>query len=138
MKLIIQKNEPISTIQEAFHQYFHYLKIEMYSRSHEIHDLSSNKQQLAHNTLFSAIATLKKEGEFEFSEDTPTGNFEMKLWEEFGIGVQVFRRSGHLWIQTASTDDWSLMKQNEESRIMNQTETKAEVPDYTDTKDQED
>ena len=31
----------------------------------------------------------------------------------FGITVEIFRRSGNLWIETSLTDNWSLDQQNE-------------------------
>ncbi len=138
MKLIIRRTEPFTTIQAAFHQHFHYLKIEAYAKSHEMHELNPEKQHLSADTLLSAISTFKKEGEFVIDGEMPTGEFEKALWNEFGIAVQVSRRSGHLWIQTAFTDDWSLNKQNEESRLMNQADSGDDVSNYLDTKDQED
>jgi hypothetical protein len=36
--------------------------------------------------------------------------------DQFGLFVQVFRRSGNLWLETTVTDSWSLQKQNEQGK----------------------
>ena len=35
--------------------------------------------------------------------------------EEFGIHVQVLRKSGRVWLQTTATDDWTLAEQEQEA-----------------------
>lgn len=37
---------------------------------------------------------------------------------EAGLYVQVFRRSGSLWIETTFTDDWTLEQQNREGELL--------------------
>jgi hypothetical protein len=36
------------------------------------------------------------------------------LWQEFGLCVQVFRKSGNHWIETSLTNSWTLEQQNRE------------------------
>ena len=39
--------------------------------------------------------------------------FEQKMQNEYGLPVQVFRKSGDVWLETVQTDHFSLAKQNE-------------------------
>ena len=36
--------------------------------------------------------------------------------DQFSLAVQVFRRSGNLWLETTMTDNWTLRQQNEHGR----------------------
>ncbi|MBK6949217.1 MAG: hypothetical protein IPH16_15200 [Haliscomenobacter sp.] len=38
--------------------------------------------------------------------------FEQAFYDTYGLNVQVFRRSGNIWIQTTATDSWTLAEQN--------------------------
>ena len=40
------------------------------------------------------------------------GEFEKIFYEKTSLGVQVFRKSAGIWLQTSSTDSWTLEKQN--------------------------
>ena len=46
------------------------------------------------------------------------GTFEQIMFDMFGLNVQVFRKSYNEWLQTWSTDMWSLEEQNRRGRIM--------------------
>ncbi len=37
---------------------------------------------------------------------------ENVFYETYGLKVQVFRLSGNIWLQTTSTDEWTLHEQN--------------------------
>jgi hypothetical protein len=45
---------------------------------------------------------------------------EQLLWDAFGLSVQVFRKSGNLWLETTVTDQWSLAYQNEQGRELSE------------------
>jgi len=32
--------------------------------------------------------------------------------DQFGLHVQIFRKSGDLWLQTSKTDEWTIEHQN--------------------------
>ena len=61
-----------------------------------------------------------KEGNFSFDETLPVVALEAVLQYKFGLPVQVFRRSGELWLETTQTDGFSLDKQNEMGREASQ------------------
>lgn len=52
---------------------------------------------------------------------------------ELGLYIQVFRKSGRVWLETTATDSWSLQKQNTEGQeLSNDTAVgnEEELPDY--------
>ncbi len=113
MILSINKDAKVADLQQAFHHYFPYLKIEVFDKAHEPHVLSADRQHVTASTRLADIPTFKQEGEYEFQTNISTILFEQNMWENFGIAVQVLRKaSGTMWLQTAQTDDWSLEKQN--------------------------
>lgn len=130
MNLSITKTATVADIQQAFHHYFPYLKIEVFEKPHEPHALNTEKQHIAAHTILSEIPTLKGEGEYTFSEDITTTAFEQGLWTDFGLAIQILRKAGHLWLQTAQTDDWSLAKQNQVGENASHP-ANNEVSDYT-------
>ena len=36
-------------------------------------------------------------------------------FEKLGINIQLFRKSGNVWLQTTTTDHWSIAQQNKEA-----------------------
>jgi len=52
--------------------------------------------------------------------------------DELGLYIQVFRKSGRVWLETTATDTWSLVKQNAEGQELSisKTEDEDELPDY--------
>ncbi len=55
---------------------------------------------------------LTNEGDFRIDSKLPVGEFEQKFLAKYGLNVQVFRKSGNLWMQTTATDSWTLAEQN--------------------------
>jgi hypothetical protein len=50
-------------------------------------------------------------------EETMKVNELVRLFkEEFSLCIQVFRRSGIIWLQTSMTAEWTLKKQNEHGK----------------------
>ncbi|MBK9961781.1 MAG: hypothetical protein IPP06_10775 [Saprospiraceae bacterium] len=67
------------------------------------------------NTLIKNCRSVHGEGEIEIFPSTKVSTLENKFREVFGLHVQVFRKSGNVWIETTVTDDWTLEKQNNEA-----------------------
>lgn len=40
---------------------------------------------------------------------------ESVFTETFGLSVQVFRKLGNVWLQTTTTDNWTLAEQNQKA-----------------------
>lgn len=113
MKFIIDDTTKISEIQAEFNKHFPYLKIEFFqfNPSEENTFLKTNLVT-DHNTTLDKIRHLHVPGYISFRGNQLVSTFEKYLKENFGINAQVFRKSGANWLQTISTDNWTLSEQN--------------------------
>ena len=58
--------------------------------------------------------------------------------KSFGFAVQVFRKSGNVWLQTTATDDWTLEEQNlKATEIEKQTALEKNIIDANDRQELE-
>ncbi len=118
--MIIQDAKTISQIQREFQEKFPGLKIEFYEESHGDHEGSSPATQYSPSQILRSIRKQHTEGDLVIQPDMTIGQLEDTFEELFGLHVQVFRRSRGLWLQTISTDHWTLEKQNRKGVHSNQ------------------
>lgn len=108
----ITENKTLANIQEEFASKFPGLKIEFYKEAHTVGEGSDAKTTLDSSTTVGAIRTIHTEGDLSIDGHLKVSTLETNLKEHYGLNVQVFRKSGDLWIQTSATDEWTLAKQN--------------------------
>ena len=112
----IYQQQTLREIQVAFHERFPNLKIEFFDGAHAAGEGSPAQQMLRTNQTIKEAAVPFEAKNLSFDENQTVKNFEQKLYEKFGLNVQVFRKSGNAWLQTTSTDHWTLARQNQRSR----------------------
>jgi tyrosyl-tRNA synthetase len=61
------------------------------------------------NSLSDDLPTI----EIKIDELMKVAELEGVFAKNFGLSVQVFRKSGNLWLQTTTTDNWTLAEQNQ-------------------------
>jgi hypothetical protein len=60
---------------------------------------------------------LKKDSGFVGVDESMTVlELENAFMDEFGLCVQVFRKSGNIWLETTMTDHWTLKQQSDHGR----------------------
>ncbi len=109
------KIHPELTIEEIvndFSKKFPGLKIEMYNKSHEQGENSSQDSEIDHNKKLKEINPGLNASELILDPEMTVGDFENQFKEAFDLNIQVFRRSNQLWLQTSATDNWTLEVQN--------------------------
>jgi hypothetical protein len=110
--MIINKETQLYNIQLAFSEKFPFLKIEFFHHPHGQFSISPPFDEFTKDSTIGAANPLyNKEVNFWFDGRESVTYFEKRFFDEFGIGVQVYRKSGTTWIQTSKTDSWSLDKQ---------------------------
>ena len=116
MKLLLTNSKTIVDVQQAFSQQFPHLKIEFFTRPHELKGASWSKYLIfdRHKTL-EEIGMLK-EGVLTLSDTTVTGEFEQLLSVRYGLFVQVFRKSMGSWLEVTRTDSWTLGEQESKGK----------------------
>ncbi|MDZ4822243.1 MAG: hypothetical protein SH856_02165 [Flavobacteriales bacterium] len=112
MTLQIDDHKPISTLQKDFTAMLPFLKIEFFSQSHSSIKGSAKKQMIDPRTLLGSIRNQHSEGDLFIAEDMTVTELERLLERSYDLHVQIFRKSGKLWLETTATDNWTLDYQN--------------------------
>lgn len=131
MTLALKRNISISNLQRIFGEQFPFIKIEFFSQPHAKGKPTSAKLMIPANRTLSEIKTFSKEGELEVNPDMTVDQLEQTFENNFGLYVQVFRKSGRIWLETTATDEWTLSRQNQEGRELSAGQKDdGEIPDY--------
>lgn len=117
MKTItVSDNMKLSEIKDAFTAHFPHLKVEFFSSEHKVGEASSKKTMFDDHLTLKEIRTVHTEGELSVDGHQKTSTFESNFFKHFGVTVQVLRKSGNIWLQTTTTDDWTLTQQEEKGK----------------------
>lgn len=107
----ISDNKTLKEIQQEFTNKFPGLKIEFYEEAHQPGETSSPNTLNVDKTI-GQVRTISTTGELSIDGHQKVSTLEENFKTNYGLNVQVFRRSATLWLQTATTDEWTLSKQN--------------------------
>ncbi|HSH68185.1 MAG TPA: hypothetical protein VLB84_20815 [Bacteroidia bacterium] len=118
MKIIINDNRKIADIQEEFHKNFPYLKLVFFSQTHEPKAGTSRVLMQPANKTVGECRTKHNKGIIEIEPGMSVMQLEQHLNNIFGLGVQVFRQSGRVWLETTITDSWTLEEQNQQGEAL--------------------
>ena len=115
MNIEINSHNKISEVRDDFNKLFPYLKLEFFSKPHVEGEGSWSKFMIFdHTKTLSEISDPPYIGSdiLFFTPAMETGNFEQLMQKNFGLSVQVFRKSMGAWIESIQSDNWTLEKQN--------------------------
>jgi hypothetical protein len=117
MQLSIQGERLIADVQLDFTNAYPFLKIEFFrnglKRQTRYH---ANLKIGNHARLKDAWNWKKDSGQVSLGDSITVLELEEALMDEFGLSVQVFRKSGNVWLETTMTDNWTLKQQNDHGR----------------------
>ena len=94
MKLTINDQQSIEQVRNSFNKVFPFLKLEFFSKRHESGEASSRQFLIRKNVTLKECRTVHHSGEITITPDMKVSELEQLLWTDFGLGVQVFRKSG--------------------------------------------
>jgi hypothetical protein len=135
MQLAILKSASLGDTQDAFHAAFPYLKIVFFTRTHKEHGGSNAKFMVTDRSkLLGDLSGFKAEGLLSIEPHMRTWEVERRVEEETGLHIQVFRKSGTVWLETSVSDDLTLEQQNEKAR--EQEEYQPPIADPMDYREQ--
>lgn len=120
MKLEIEDTIKINTLQSQFNKVFPFLKIEFFSKSHILGKGSPKKEMSVNTKKVGECRKSHKNGTIYISSDMTVSDLEQVFKEQYDLNIQVFRKSGKIWLETTATDSWTLMKQNEAGRELSE------------------
>ena len=118
MSTTIELNDELmqlKTIKAEFSNKFPHLRIEFFKKAHEEGEASPSYGIYDENLRLNEIRKEGKIGEISIHGNLKTSTLEKLFEEEYGIHVQVLRKSGRVWLQTTATDDWTLSEQETEA-----------------------
>ena len=108
------------TLQEAkdgFHELFHFLKVEFFTKTHQDKAASWSRFQISDlQQQIGALGAKNKNGILVVNSRMRVSELEQEFQEIFGFGIQVFRKSKEIWLETTQTDSWNLETQNHHGR----------------------
>lgn len=87
---------------------------------------------IGNDATLAEAAGLTVSGTAEFNAMSSVHAFEQMFAAQFGLNVQVFRRSGELYLETTATDDWTLGQQNAEGKSSCESSSTDGAADMTD------
>jgi hypothetical protein len=128
MNITIDKTSKLGDIKKKFNRQFPFLKLEFFKFKPDAGTVFSRKNQVFDPYL--SVETLSQnllKGSIGINGQKKTGTLEYHFLRDFGLYVQVFRKSGKVWIDTTSTDDMTLAAQNKMAKESIQ-QAKKEIP----------
>jgi len=112
MKLKINDRKTIKIMQAEFNSMFPYLKLEVFSHSPQQEGGTAKKFMMEKYKTINECRAVHHNGELEIEPDMTTAALENKFSSSYGLSVQVFRKSGKVWLETTTTDHLTLSEQN--------------------------
>jgi hypothetical protein len=112
----ITDEKTIERVQQEFREQFPYLKIEFYEAEHSTGQGSPEALRVHVEKTIGEVRLKHENGHLNIRGNLKVSALEQAFHDTFGLNVQVFRKSGSLWLQTTATDDWTLREQNETAK----------------------
>lgn len=125
MKITINDRRKILAIQEDFNTTFPYLKIEFFTKPHKVGGASPKKLMKSSSKTLGECRTIHKKGTLTITPQMTVSELEQNFADIYGLSVQVFRKSGKVWLETTITDGWTLEEQNKQGEELSNKTTKA-------------
>ena len=127
MYLHITPFRTTADIQKEFNAQFPYLKLEFFQKNFFGKQGSSLKKPLRESRKVGEVQMMVTDAEVEIREDMKVKELEKIFGDQLGLDVQVYRRSGNLWLETTMTDNWTLRQQNEHGEEISTAGTKKNI-----------
>lgn len=127
------KFTPETTIEEIQHQFislFPHLKLGFFRDLNQDQILTANELIRNDKVKISELSDVAISGTFVLDPFKTILDFEKSILLQYGLQVQVFRKSGNAWLVTTSTDSKTFAEQEALALEMNRPVEKAESSDY--------
>lgn len=120
MTITIQNDKTVRQVQQEFSELFPFLKIEFFTRPHGKGKGTEKKFIQEKDVPLREMRHAGLDGVIRISSGMSVAELEQLFESNYGLHVQVFRRSGKLWLETTATDNWTLNYQNEQGKELSQ------------------
>jgi hypothetical protein len=114
VEIFIDDNRTIEEVQKDFSDEYPFLKIEFLSQPGHNASAPARPEILPGNRKLGSIRDRHNSGAVPIEPDRTVRSLLDALEQQFGLRAQVYRKFGHMWIETGLTSHWSLSLQNTE------------------------
>jgi glycerol-3-phosphate O-acyltransferase len=116
MYIEINDQTTLKDIQQAFSNFYPYLKLEFYRSPHKKYEPSPDVAHLSREDTLSNILHTHVSGLLEIRPMYKVAEVEREFQQRFGIAAQILIQERKSWRQTTGMDDFTLKELNEISR----------------------
>lgn len=125
----------VEDIQDQFSKCFPHLKLELYSTAHHWKKGSAQENVISPKVSIGDIRKKQSAGTLEIKSSDKVGDVETKFKKIFGLNVQIFRKENDCWIQTTTTDVFTIGRQADLSKkskttLLGKLKEQADEYDY--------
>lgn len=117
VKITINDHRKIFAIQQDFNEAFPYLKLEFFKKSNSSGGQPGMKP-VEENKTIAECRTRHNNGTIEINPNMTVADLEHYFADVFGITVNVWRKSGKVWLETSVTEGWTLLEQNKQGEAL--------------------
>jgi hypothetical protein len=117
-ELVINNQQSITGVQRQFNNIFPFLKIEFFRQAPISGIGNAKNKMIIYDMKLSDLQNVNKGGSINLTSKMTVSDLEKYFEKEFGLFIQVFRKSGKIWLETTATDNWTLEQQNEEGKSL--------------------
>ena len=118
MNITINDRREIFAIQEEFNIVFPYLKLEFFLKPLKTGGTFEKKLIKHSSKTLGECSTLHNTGQITITPNMTVVDLEQTFSDVYGLGIQVFRKSGRVWLETTVTDSWTLEEQNRQGEAL--------------------
>lgn len=116
MQIFISEEALVADIQDKFQTIYPYLKLEFFRKPHCKGEYSPEEEKVSADTPIEKIRMLHSFGWLDISYYRTAAAVEHDFSYMFGLSAQILRKSGTLWLETTTTDSWTLEELNNAGR----------------------
>jgi len=131
MRLHIAPNRQINEIQKDFNKSFPFLKLEFFNNKHYSSAGFSINEMISRGKKIGDTQSAITDGYIDITGEMKVTDLEKIFKNQFSLAVQVFRKSGKIWLETTITDNWTLNQQNNHgSELSSEHAVRTDIEDY--------
>ncbi|SKC97884.1 hypothetical protein SAMN05660461_1035 [Chitinophaga ginsengisegetis] len=112
MDIYISEEAVVGDIQKRFREFYPYLRLAFYRNPHRTGECSPKEEAVPPETPIDKIRMIHNSGWLDVSYYRRAAAVEHDFSHEFGLSAQILRRCGDLWLETTTTDNWTLEELN--------------------------
>ena len=113
VKILIENGKALGEIQREFSLHYPFLRIEFFKTVESNGMIRREKLKDEHRLMIKNLLAINIGG------DCTINDVKKDFLEKANLIIQIYRKSGNVWVETSHTNHWPLEQQNFEGEQMN-------------------